>query len=143
MGAKPDLGGKPTLGNKKQKTKIVNQTVKSPEDFLPVAGESHCREQVSPVFELLDSGRASESSFDIKNSPLAAFLYKNIGPAKIKHLLGGAKDMIAGKLSALDFLKSIDRPIVSAIAKTNAQMALTRKEQLRQFSLSDNSSASF
>lgn len=117
--------------------------VKSSGDFLLVVGESRFIDQSSPVFKLLDSGRASESSFDIKNSPLSAFLYKNIGPAKIKQLLGSAKDMIAGKLSALDFLNSIDRPIVSAIAQTNAQMALTRRKQLLQFSQSDNHSESF
>jgi hypothetical protein len=104
---------------------------------LPVVGETHFREQSSPVFKLLDSGRTSESSFDIKNSPLSAFLYKSIGPAKIKQFLGNAKDMIAGKLGAQDFLNTIDKPIVFTIAKAGASMMLTRKEQLLQISLSE------
>lgn len=113
------------------------ENVKSPEDFLPIVEDSRFIDQSSPVFKLLDSGRTSESSFDIKNSPLSAFLYKSMGPTKIKQFLSRAKEMIAGELSALDFLYIIGRPIVSAIAKTNAQMALTRKEQLLRFSLSE------
>ncbi len=112
-----------------------SEKVKSPGDFLPVVGESHFIDFSSPVFKLLDSGRASESSFDIKNSPLSAFLYKSIGPVKIKELLDSAKDMISGKLSARDFLHTIDQPVVSAIAKVGASMALTRRERLLRFSI--------
>ena len=115
------------------------EDVKRLEDFLPVVEASESREHPSPIFTLLNSGRASESSFDMKSSPTSFFLYKNIGPAKIKRLLDDAKEMFDGKLSAREFLDKIDKPVVSAIAEASASMVVTRREELLQYTLSGSS----
>jgi hypothetical protein len=71
----------------------------------------------------------------MKSSPTSFFLYKNLGPAKIKQLLNDAKDMFDGKLNAQDFLDKIDKPVVSAIAKASASMVVTRREELLRYAL--------
>jgi hypothetical protein len=105
------------------------------EDFLPGIETFDSREPSAAVFTLLNSGRASETSFDMKSSPLSFFLYKNIGPVKIKQFLDDAKDMFDGKLSAQEFLDKVDKPVVSAIAKASASMVVTRREELLQYTL--------
>ena len=58
------------------------------EDFLPVVEEYRFIDHASPVFQLLETGRARESSFDLKNSPLSAFLYKQMGAGETQTFTG-------------------------------------------------------
>jgi hypothetical protein len=110
------------------------EDVKRLEDFLPI-DLSNTIDRSSSVVTLLNSGRASEISFDMRSSPTSFFLYKNLGPANIKQLLDHARDMFDGKLSAQEFLDRIDRPVVSAIAKASASMVVTRGKELLQYTL--------
>lgn len=107
------------------------------EDFLPVVEESNFADRSAVIFNLLEFGRASELHFDMKNSPLSAFLYKTIGPVRIRPLCENAKEMVAGRMSPQEFLHSIDKPVISAIAKASASMVLTRREQLLHYCIKD------
>lgn len=103
------------------------------EDFLPVIEVLDPRIRSAAVLKVLDQGRAGESDFDLKDSPLSSFIYKDLGPERAWRLLADAKDMFSGKLSALEFLERVDRPVISAIARASATMVSTRREALLQF----------
>jgi hypothetical protein len=117
------------MGGRSQKGEIVRKL----EDYLPPAKSPDFADQ-STVFMLLDKGLISEPSFDIKNSPLSVFLYTNLGPAKIKQLLGFSKELFNGRMKAHEFLTKIDRSVVVVIARASASMVTTRREKLLEYS---------
>ena len=82
---------------------------------------------------MLNFGRASEIYFDLRNSPLAAFLYKYQESTAIKDLLKNAQAMFDGQLSYQEFLEGIEPAVLSVIARTCASKALTRREKLLQY----------
>ncbi|MBI2373410.1 MAG: hypothetical protein HYV07_05370 [Deltaproteobacteria bacterium] len=92
------------------------------EDFFapsPRRGE----DQDAEVFSLLAYGRASETSFDLRNAPLAAYLYGALGDAATEKIL---TELRAGK-SALELLPSdVLKPLIEAIAA----IASTRRRRL-------------
>jgi hypothetical protein len=98
------------------------------EDFLPAVPDLADRSSV--VLTLLEQGRASESSFDMKQAPLSLFLYKSIGPAQIRLLLDEAKAMFGGQLSARGFMDKLDCLVVRAVAGACAEMVPTRRQAL-------------
>ncbi len=100
------------------------------EDFLPQVRTDTSVDELSTLFGLLAFGRASSSSFDLQNSPLALFIYKKLGWDRIQHLLGRAKMMFQGELSAAGFLAELPPDMVIAITQACAKMASTRREAL-------------
>ncbi|MCP4343909.1 MAG: hypothetical protein GY795_00080 [Desulfobacterales bacterium] len=115
--------------------KTKENNVKRLEDYLPELKQAEPAGSSSTVLTLLDVGRASESSFDMKNSPISAFLYKNLGQEKINQLAEKAKQMFSGKLDAQKFFNAVDKPVASAIANACASMVATRREKLLQYTL--------
>jgi len=106
------------------------QSVQGLENFLPPIEVSSAVDQSATVFRLLNSGRASESSFDIRRSPTSLFLYTKLGPDRVNLLLESATLMFEGQLEAQAFLNKIDGPIISTIAKACAAMVPTRRQTL-------------
>ncbi len=98
------------------------------EDFLPLA--SGIERPNSPLLAVLEGGRANESSSDLTNSPLTAFVYRCLGDDGIARAVQQAKKMFAGELAPRDFLKGLDRQMVRVVTKACAQIALSRKEAL-------------
>ncbi|MBN1889652.1 MAG: hypothetical protein JW850_16770 [Thermoflexales bacterium] len=109
---------------------LEGQDEKRLEDYLPAV--PNLADHSSVVFKLLEQGRASESSFDMKQAPLSLFLYKSAGPAQIKLLLDEAKAMFGGQLSAREFLDKLDCSLVRAVAGACAAMVPTRRQALLQ-----------
>ena len=66
------------------------------------------------VMELLEIGRAQESNFDIKNSPLAAFLVRYMGFKQVVQGLKQAKAFFQGNISAEEFLSESDQGVIKA-----------------------------
>jgi hypothetical protein len=100
------------------------------EDYLPQVRADTSVDELSTLFGLLAFGRASSSSFDLQNSPLALFIYKKLGWDRIQHLLGRAKVMFQGELGAADFLAELPPDMLIAITRACAAMASTRREAL-------------
>ncbi len=101
------------------------------ESYLPEVEDANpWIDRSSIIYHLLEVGRAGEINFDTKNSPLSLFVYKSLEPDKRSKAFDSAKSMFAGKISALDFLRSVDRSVVQAIAYASAQMVYTRREKL-------------
>lgn len=121
------------MGERSQK----GENAKKLEDYLPPVKPAEFVDE-STVFSLLDKGLITEPSFDIKHSPLSVFLYTNLGPTKIKQLLGFAKELFNGRMKAHVFLTKIDPTVVAVIAQASASMVSTRREKLLEYSKPPN-----
>jgi hypothetical protein len=100
------------------------------DDLLPETQIPPWVDPESALYKLLAVGRVSETSFDIKNSPLALFLYKRLRPERIEPLLGLAQEMFAGRVKPEAFLAQLDHGVVAAVARACAAMVYTRREKL-------------
>jgi hypothetical protein len=89
-------------------------------------------DQSSVIYKLLESGRAGETNFDMRNSPLALFLYSQLSQGQIYLLLTAAKEMFAGNLEPRPFLEKFDASLVAAVAHACAATVMTRQEKLSQ-----------
>lgn len=103
------------------------------EDYLPKIGVPASIDPNSRLYRLLHSGRSGQSDFDLKNSPLTLFIYKSLGEEKAQEGLVNAQEMFAGRITPLQFLRSIDPKVVGAVAQAAAFMAPTRSERLVAF----------
>ena len=98
------------------------------EQFLPRL--SHARDLDPPLHRLLAEGRASESSFDTRPSPLGAFLHATVGEAEVMRGVEVAKKWWAGGLDAAGFLASQPARPVAAIARAAGNIIDTRRDRL-------------
>ena len=98
------------------------------EDFLP---SPKIEAPVDPeVFELLAEGRKSESDFDLRNSPLSAYLYGILGDEGLDALMTYSMQPI-NEERADAILAAIPEQARVDILESCAQLALTRAEALR------------
>ena len=101
------------------------------EDFLPQALPRGAKADVL-VMRLLEEGRATETSFDLRNSPIAAWLYRSLGDQGIANGLIPARRMFEGKISAHELLAAQDPGMVSSLARSAARLVITRRRALEQ-----------
>ncbi len=83
------------------------------------------------VLALLRDGRESESDFDIKNSPMAAFLYAAIGDDGLKKVMGLLVHPMDKKY-AKALLLALPRRCVAEIGIACSHIAITRTDVLRE-----------
>ncbi len=88
------------------------------------------------LHDLLAIGRASASSFDLQNSPLSLFIYRNLGTEGFRDLLAAARQTFDGSLAPRAFLDALPAAMISTIAEGCACMAFTRSEDLRAYAQS-------
>ena len=101
-------------------------------DHLPElpAGGSHDTDET--LYNLLAFGRASASSFDLRNSPLSLFIYAKLGTEGYIKMLRSAKKMFSGDIDQKEFLNGFPGDLVSCVAHACGEMAFTRKEALKE-----------
>ena len=99
------------------------------EDFLPVPplDESQLDAQ---VLDVLERGRATESASDLTVSPLTAWVYRSLGIEGSTAALAHARKLFEGKMSAPDFLQTLDQTMVRALAESCAHIAISRRDAL-------------
>jgi hypothetical protein len=83
-----------------------------------------------PLHRLLAEGRASESSFDTKPSPIGAFLHSTVGDAAMLKGVEAAKRWWGGATDAATFLASQPARPVAAIVRAAANIVETRRDRL-------------
>jgi hypothetical protein len=105
-------------------------SIKRIEYFLPELDDAEWVNPNSLIFHLLESGRNSDTSFDMKNSPLSLFVYKTVHPEKISEYLLLARDFYSGVLSPVDYLNQLDPAVVHPIARACSIMVFTRRQAL-------------
>ena len=102
------------------------------DSFLPLPDTVKKADESSVIYKLLDSGRASATNFDMRNSPLAFFMYNQLPHEHISLLLAAAKEMFAGNLKPRAFLQKFDASLVAAVAGACSTTVMTRQEKLSQ-----------
>lgn len=98
------------------------------EQFLPHLGSVKSLD--APLHRLLQEGRASESSFDTRPSPVGAFLHVSTGEATMMAGVERAKRWWHGAGDAEEFLSSQPAKPVAAICRAAAHIMDTRRDRL-------------
>ncbi|MFQ3619650.1 MAG: hypothetical protein SNJ78_01775 [Spirochaetales bacterium] len=103
--------------------------------LLPEAKEVPWIDETHPVVSLLRDGRLEESSFDLRNSPLALWLYRRLRPEEWRKLADQMEAYFAGNLSASQFLsffpKSTESPmqgLLGELIQAGGKIIPTRRE---------------
>ncbi len=117
---------------------LPSEGVKLPglEHFLPDIPDAYKPEtpMEKEVLELLSKGRSRDSSYDLKNSPVATFIIKSIGFTEIQHLLVPSKEFFQGNIEAEEFLSNCNTNVVSSVTEGVLQLFESRKVALRKYS---------
>lgn len=100
------------------------------EDYLQAAEVANGQVESSTLFLLLSKGRASEVGFDIRNSPTAAFLYKNLSQEDLSALQGQVGRYMANEMTPQEFLQQAPQAALAAIIRACSNTAVTRRSQL-------------
>lgn len=82
------------------------------------------------VCRILAMGGVEGSRYDLRSSPLSAYLYRHLGAQAILDSYGTVSDVIAGKFSYEDFLRAQHPVILEEMIRACSALALTRKERL-------------
>ncbi|MDB9313237.1 hypothetical protein PN462_09010 [Spirulina sp. CS-785/01] len=104
------------------------------EDFLPdvplkVSMEDPLEQE---ILGLLEKGRFSSSSYDIKNSPLTTLIVKIMGFQEISDLLDQAKAFFKDEISNEEFLALCNPEVVRIITESLSKLFDSRKAALLQ-----------
>ncbi len=101
------------------------------EDLLPEARQ--VENLTTTIHNLLAVGRASETSFDLKNAPLANYLYSSLGHITCKKRLEDARKMFEAKMPASEFLDKFPEKVISPLLSAFSEMAFTRKDKINKY----------
>jgi hypothetical protein len=102
------------------------------ESYLPPKPGHQATDIDEQVLDLLEKGRANDSGFDMKHSPLAAYLYLRVGQAECDRLSKVAKESLAAAEDpGLTYLEALPADAVRMVAEACTHLATTRAERLR------------
>jgi hypothetical protein len=82
------------------------------------------------LLSVLERGRPKESGSDLTVSPLTAFVYRSLGEEGAARARQQATRMFNRKISARDFLATLDRTMVRNVTRACAEIAVSRRETL-------------
>ncbi len=82
------------------------------------------------LYRLFAHGRASESPFDLQNSPLSLFVYRCLGDRELDAGIAASKELFLGTRTPRALLDDLPGEAVGAIARAAARMAFTRSSAL-------------
>jgi hypothetical protein len=97
---------------------------------LPLVGTPAWIDPDNAVYRLLKDGRVDDSSFDLRNSPLALYLYNSLEPRHWARLSALTGDFFAGRASAESFLESLGETVLRETLAACAEMVPTRRKIL-------------
>lgn len=86
------------------------------------------------VYRLLRDGRLDESSFDLKNSPLALYLYHRLKPSNWGAQSRASEAFFEGRLDAQSFLRGFETSFLTDFLRALAAMVPTRHATLAAIS---------
>jgi hypothetical protein len=96
-------------------------------DFLPKMPMPDWLDTEDAVYRLLKDGRLDESTFDLRNSPLAMHLYLRLGPDVWKASCLAAISYARGSMEAESFLAVLPKDVLSDLLEASANMVPTRR----------------
>lgn len=111
----------------------IYDEIERAEDYFPPKGLSDELDYNDTLYRLLEYGRASNTSFDMKNSPVASFVYKSLGDQQTKEAMKFARKMFADEIGPETFLRSLNKKLVGHLAQACAMLVTTRKKELMRW----------
>lgn len=104
------------------------------EHFIPEVSRYHLPETEleREVLELLEKGRSSDSTYDVKNSPIATYVVKSVGFSAVRELIGHAKEFFKGAITPEEFLDRCDASVVQTVTSGVIQLFRSREVALSQ-----------
>jgi hypothetical protein len=103
------------------------------ETYLPNTPTPPWIDSTNAVFRLLKDGRLDESTFDLKNSPLALYFYRRLKPGEWAERSASAEDFFGGKLGAAEYLEGFEPSVRRELVEACISMAPTRREPLESW----------
>ncbi|MBK8397641.1 MAG: hypothetical protein IPL26_20705 [Leptospiraceae bacterium] len=102
--------------------------------FLPEVENPYIPQTVieEEALYVLTNGRNKDTSYDLKNSPIASYLVKAIGFPEIERLFEISIGFYENKLSAEEFLQNCDPNVVESIIKGIIEIFKIRTKNLRK-----------
>jgi len=116
------------MGGPKNASRPRDAAPKRIEQFLPELGSA--ADLDPPLQRLLAEGRASESNFDTRPSPVGAFLHATIGEAAVMKGVEHARLWWAGGSTPAEFLASQPAKPVAAVVRAAAHIIDARRDRL-------------
>jgi len=114
------------------------EVVRRIDDFLPPLAHTVGNDGVHPegavdppLWRLLAEGRATETSFDLRASPISAYLLIALGESHMRAGADAAQRFFDGAVSASGFLRSELSHALVALIGAASYMAVTRAALLR------------
>jgi len=102
------------------------------QDYLPKDPKPQADQENDPVFRLIRDGRLDDASFDLKNSPLARYLYLRIPEQQRFVLMSEMNSFFKGDRSAREYLQLWDKEIVREIVDACRKIVPTRNDALKK-----------
>lgn len=99
-------------------------------DWLPAASVPSWLDEGNEVYRLLRDGRLEESSFDLRNSPLALYFYNRLEPHAWASMSEACEAFFSGSQDAEAFLGRIPASLRADLIKGCAAMVPTRRAGL-------------
>jgi len=103
-------------------------------EYLPQLPAPPWLDTGNAVYRLLRDGRLDESSFDLKNSPLALYLYHRLKPSNWGAQSRASEAYFEGRLDALGFLHGFETGFLTDFLRALAAMVPTRRAALAALS---------
>lgn len=100
-------------------------------DLLPTPPPERLRNCDVDVYNILLKGRTQETSFDIRQSPMAAYLYGWMGDKAVEELIRDREICPMDADKAKDLLSHMPRNIVERVAENLADVAVSRASAIR------------
>ena len=109
-----------------------NKPVLGLEKFLPKIHNPYtpANSLEKNVLKLLEKGRTGNSSYDVKNSPVATFMVKSMGFPEIKRILSRSKQFFSGELTSEQLIASCDAHVIDMIQSAVLQLFDSRKASI-------------
>ena len=91
---------------------------------------SHGNDCCPDVYELLVNGRTQETSFDIRQSPIAANFYAHVGDEGLERLMNDIQPHPMTREMATKLLAAFPRAAVKVVGESMATLAVSRKDKI-------------
>jgi len=101
------------------------------EHVLPTPPVERLEKCDKVVYNILREGRTQETSFDIRQSPVAAYLYGWMGDDAVDKLLGDRQVCPMEADNAMDLLSHMPRNVVRRVSEILAEVAVSRSDAIR------------
>lgn len=101
-------------------------------EYLPGKPEASAKDLADPVYRLLKDGRLDDTSFDLKNSPLALYLRSRLPAEGQAAAVAAMDEYFAGKRSDAEFLSTFPGSLKSELYAACARMVPSRAQALER-----------